>query len=101
MPVVDSIEELNALLEAADDADDRRRIGNRVMSVGHDWAIERELLLLPSEPFDTALTLTPRVDRYAQVVVRTLSNTACRRGSLGTGCGSSCRPRRSSSLTVT
>jgi transposase len=72
MPVVDSIEELNALLEAADVADDRRRIGNRVMSVGHDWAVERELLRpLPREPFDTALTLTPRVDRYAQVVVRT------------------------------
>ena len=29
MPVVDSIEELNALLEAADDADDARRISNR------------------------------------------------------------------------
>ena len=72
MPVVDSIEELNALLEAVDDADDRRRIGNRIMSVGHDWAIGRELLRpLPDEPFDTALTLTPRVDRYAQVVVRT------------------------------
>ena len=25
---------------------------------------------LPAEPFDTALTLTPRVDRYAQVMVR-------------------------------
>ena len=25
---------------------------------------------LPGEPFDTALTLTPRVDRYAQVMVR-------------------------------
>jgi transposase len=71
MPVVDSIEELNALLEAADDADDRRRIGNRTMTVGHDWALERGLLRpLPDEPFDTALTLTPRVDRYAQVMVR-------------------------------
>ena len=68
MPVVDSIEELNELLESWDDADDRRRIGNRSMSVGHDWAFERELLRpLPGEPFDTALTLTPRVDRYAQV----------------------------------
>ncbi len=47
MPVVDSIEELNELLEAWDDADDARRM-----------------------PFDTALTLTPRVDRYAQVMVR-------------------------------
>jgi transposase len=71
MPVVDSIEELNALLEAWDDADDRRRVGNRTMSVGHDWAFERDLLRpLPDEPFDTALTLTPRVDRYAQVMVR-------------------------------
>jgi hypothetical protein len=71
MPVVDSIEELNALLQDWDDADDARRISNRTMSVGHDWAFERELLrALPAEPFDTALTLTPRVDRYAQLMVR-------------------------------
>lgn len=71
MPVVDSIEELNALLEAADDADDARRIGNRTMSVGHDWAVERQLLRpLPFEGFDTTITVTPRVDRYAQVMVR-------------------------------
>jgi hypothetical protein len=71
MPVVDSIEELNALLEAADDVDDVRRISNRSTSVGHDWALEQTLLRrLPDESFDTALTLTPRVDRYAQVMVR-------------------------------
>ena len=71
MPVVDSIEELNALLEAADDADDARRISNRVTSVGHDWAFEKTLLRpLPAEPFDTALTMAPRVDRYAQIMVR-------------------------------
>jgi len=71
MPVVDSIEELNELLEKWDDADDRRRIGNRSMSVGHDWAFELGLLRpLPGEAFETALTLTPRVDRYAQVMVR-------------------------------
>ena len=71
MPVVDSIEELNELLEAWDDADDRRRIGNRTNSVGADWAFERTLLRPPpAEPFDTTLTLTPRVDRYAQVMVR-------------------------------
>ena len=71
MPAVDSIEELNALLEAAGDADDGRRIGNRTMTVGHDWAFERRLLRpLPDEPSGTALTLTPRVDRYAQVMVR-------------------------------
>ena len=71
MPVVDSIEELNELLEKWDDTDDHGRIGNRSMSVGHDWALERELLRpLPGEAFDTGLTLTPRVDRYAQVMVR-------------------------------
>jgi len=71
MPVVDSIEELNELLEKWDDADDRRRIGNRTNCVGAHWEMERELLQpLPGEAFDTALTLTPRVDRYAQVMVR-------------------------------
>ena len=71
MPVVDSIEELNALLEAWDDADDARRIGNRINNVGTGWAFEKALLRpLPEEPFETALTLTPRVDRYAQVMVR-------------------------------
>jgi transposase len=71
MPRVDSIAELNALLEAWDDADDARRVGNRTASVGQHWAIERPLLRpLPDEPFDTTLTLTPRVDRYAQVMVR-------------------------------
>jgi hypothetical protein len=75
MPRVDSIAELNALLEACDDADDARRVGNRATNVGQNWAIERPLLRpllrpLPDEPFDTTLTLTPRVDRYAQVMVR-------------------------------
>jgi hypothetical protein len=71
MPAVDSVDELNTLFEAWDDADDARRVGNRASSVGHDWAFERMLLRpLPAEPFDTALTLTPRVDRYAQVMVR-------------------------------
>jgi transposase len=71
MPVVDSIEELNERLKAWDDADDARRIGNRTSSVGHAWGFERTLLRpLPDELFDTALTLTPRVDRYAQVMVR-------------------------------
>ena len=71
MPAVASVGKLNALLEQLDDADDRRRSGNRASSVGHDWAFERALPRpLPAEPFDTALTLTPRVDRYAQVMVR-------------------------------
>lgn len=39
--MVDSIEELNELLEAWDDADDARRIGNQTNSVGADWAVEK------------------------------------------------------------
>jgi len=71
MPKVDSIAELNTLLEAWDDADDARRVGYRTRNVGQDWAIELPLLRpLPDERFDTRLTLTPRVDRYAQVMVR-------------------------------
>ena len=71
MPVVDSIAELNELLEAADDKDEHRRIGNRPQTVGHDGELERASLRpLPSEPFPTWLTLTPRVDRYARVTVR-------------------------------
>ena len=69
MPVVDSIDELNALLAAADDADDKRRIANRANSVSHDWAFEKTLLRpVPDEAFDTALTVTPRVDRYAHLL---------------------------------
>jgi hypothetical protein len=71
MPVVASIDELNDMLQAADGADDARRIGNRSTSVAQDWGLERTLLHpLPAESFDTALTLNPRVDRYAQVMVR-------------------------------
>ena len=71
VPAVSSLAELNARLEAFDTADDHRRIGTRAMSVGHDFAFESRLLApLPAEPFDTSLTLTPRVDRYARVMVR-------------------------------
>jgi transposase len=71
MPVVDSIDELNELLAAADAKDDHRRIANRAMTVGHDFAVEQPLLRpLPAEPFPTWLTLTPRVDRYARITVR-------------------------------
>ena len=42
MPKVDSIEELNVLLAAADAKDDHRRIENRSQTVGHDFVFERE-----------------------------------------------------------
>ena len=71
MPEVDSLEQLNELLIAADAKDDHRRIANRSNSVGHDFTFERETLRpLPSEVFPTWVSLTPRVDRYARVTVR-------------------------------
>ena len=71
MPTVDSIEQLNELLIAADARDDHRRIENRTQTVGHDFAFERETLRpLPIEVFPTWLSLTPRVDRYSRITVR-------------------------------
>ncbi|MFI7523375.1 IS21 family transposase [Micromonospora globbae] len=71
MPVVDSLAELNERIEAADRADDNRRIAARVRTVGQDFAVEAPLLAsLPSDGFEPGLWLTPRVDRFARVTVR-------------------------------
>jgi transposase len=71
VPKVASLAELNARLAAYDEADDARRIANRVRTVGHDFATEAEMLRpLPTEGFETGLVLTPRVDTHARVVVR-------------------------------
>jgi transposase len=71
VPQVDTLAELNARLVAADLAEDARHIDGRVVSVGAAFAGEAPLLLpLPGERFDTALSLTARVDRYAQIMVR-------------------------------
>jgi len=70
-PDVATLAELNAHLEHADRADLARRIENRTRTVGEDLALERPLLRpLPSDGFDPGLSLMPRVDRYAQVMVR-------------------------------
>lgn len=72
VPRVDSLAELNERLAAYDKADDHRRIAHRTNTVGQDFAAEAPLLRpLPAEPFEPGLTLTPRVDRYAQATVRT------------------------------
>jgi transposase len=72
VPEVDSFAELNALVDAWDAADDNRRIGTRPRTVGEHFAAEAPLLApLPDEPFETGRWFTPRVDRYAQVSVRT------------------------------
>jgi hypothetical protein len=63
MLVVDSIEELNALLAARPMTPTMHAAsGIAPTLLGHDWAIEKSLLRpLPDELFDTALTLTPRM----------------------------------------
>jgi len=71
VPKVDTLDELNARLAAADRADDGRRIDTRIRTVGEDFATERPLLRpLPAEEFEPGLWLTPRVDRYSRVTVR-------------------------------
>ena len=71
VPEVTCLDELNARLAEAEEAEDRRRIGARIRTIGQDFAAERSLLIpLPDEPFETGLLLTPRVDRYSQVTVR-------------------------------
>ncbi|WP_407341762.1 Mu transposase domain-containing protein [Pengzhenrongella phosphoraccumulans] len=71
MPKVNSLAELNEKLVGYDARDDDRRIENRAHSVGRDFAIEAPpLRALPTEVFETGLTLTPRVDRYARITVR-------------------------------
>jgi hypothetical protein len=70
-PDVATLGELNARLELADQTDLARRIENRTRTVGSDLALERPLLrALPADGFDPGLSLTPRVDRYARVMVR-------------------------------
>jgi transposase len=71
MPKVDSLAELNARLAGYDARDDARRIANRPQNVGHDFAVEAAVLApLPAERFETGVTLSPRVDRYARISVR-------------------------------
>jgi transposase len=71
VPAVDSLAELNARLAAADGGEDDRHIDGRAQTVGEAFAVEAPLLVgLPAERFDTALWLTARVDRYAQIMVR-------------------------------
>ena len=71
MPKVDTLAELNAYLARCDAKDDHRRVGQRIATVGDDFATEQALLrALPAEPFETGLSLRPRVDRHARVTVR-------------------------------
>jgi transposase len=71
VPVVADLAELNALLLAGCEADLRRRIVGRPVTVGEAWTQERPLLrALPGEPFDASEIATPRVDAKSLVTVR-------------------------------
>jgi len=72
VPEVDSLAELNQLVERWDAEDDARRIGTRPRTVGEHFQVEQPLLNpLPAEPFETGLQLALRVDRYSQITMRT------------------------------
>ncbi|MCX4404594.1 MULTISPECIES: IS21 family transposase [unclassified Streptomyces] len=72
VPEVDSLAELNAMVERWDAEDDNRRIRSRPRTIGEYFIVERPLLQpLPDEPFETGRLSSLRVDRYAQVSVRT------------------------------
>lgn len=71
VPEVESLAELNALIDQYDRDDDQRRIGGRAHTIGQAFEAEKSLLKpLPVEPFETGRWFHPRVDRYAQVSVR-------------------------------
>jgi hypothetical protein len=69
VPEVGSLAELNARIAVAEQAEEGRRIGARIRTIGQDFAAEAPRLVpLPDEPFETGLLLSPRVDRYSQLV---------------------------------
>lgn len=71
VPVVDSLEELNARLARAELVELSRRIRGRENTIGQDYEIEAPFLgRMPEEPFETGTLLTPRVDRNSMVNVR-------------------------------
>jgi transposase len=72
VPEVDSLTELNALVEQWDIADGARRIGTRPRTIDEHFAAEQpHLKPVPGEPFETGRVFSLRVDRYAQITVRT------------------------------
>jgi hypothetical protein len=71
VPRVESLGELNALLAAADVADDARHIAGRLDTVGMMAEAERAFLRPPPvEPYDPTIPLRAKVDRKARIAVR-------------------------------
>jgi len=71
VPEVATFAELEAFFEAADRADDARRIDGRRETVGQAFVAEcPSLRALPAEPFDAAAHFGASVDRKSRVRVR-------------------------------
>ncbi|GGI01707.1 transposase [Arthrobacter liuii] len=71
MPAAESLDELNDRIRVWEAQDDRRRINDRIRTIGQDFAAEQPFLApLPAEVFDPGLVLNPRVDRSSMVTVR-------------------------------
>jgi hypothetical protein len=71
MPVVESLNELNGRIRAWEVQDERRRIMDRIHTIGQDFANEQPFLApLPAEEFDPGLVLNPTVDRSSLISVR-------------------------------
>lgn len=74
VPEVATLADLNARIDQWDVEDEDRRIHTRAHTIGQAFATEKPLLKpLPGEEFETGRWFHPRVDRYAQITVR--SNT--------------------------
>ncbi|WP_444875886.1 Mu transposase domain-containing protein, partial [Arthrobacter oryzae] len=71
MPVASSLDELNDRIREWESLDGRRRINDRIHTIGQDFETEQPFLApLPGEVFDPGLALTPRVDRSSMITVR-------------------------------
>lgn len=71
VPTVASLDELNTQLMTACQQDDNRTIHGQSVSIGERWQHEPDhLLSLPSDSFDTAEVLTPRVNNKSLITVK-------------------------------
>jgi transposase len=72
VPEVDSLAELNRMVDRWDEEDEARRIRSRPRTIGELFAVERPLLQpLPVEAFETGRHFSLRVDRHSEISVRT------------------------------
>jgi hypothetical protein len=71
---VETLEDLNQQITVLEERELERRIGSRIRTIGQDFARETpHLLPRPPEPFETAMTFAPRVDRYGRITVKMCS----------------------------